>query len=85
MRAYGPDLYTDEELVEEIKLYLKAKRDAALGGSDIVVIAGEGRRLEFAPKNFGQIDLALREMGWEARQRGLDIGGEAGALLVEIG
>jgi hypothetical protein len=83
MGLYGPDFYDDAALIAEIQAYAKARRDLSLG--DIAVIAGEGRRLEFAPKDRGRIDTELREMMYEARQRGLSIGGAGGAITVEIG
>lgn len=85
MNIYGPDFFTDDELIAEIKAYIAAKREVALGGG-VGVVAGEGRRVEFTRANAKDIDVALREMAYEARERGLSIGGDAdSAILVEIG
>lgn len=86
MNLYGPDFYTDDALVAEIRAYAGARRELAT--RDVAVIAGEGRRLEFtntADQKRG-LDADLREMLAEARRRGLSIGGNGGhALAVEIG
>lgn len=83
MNIYGRPFFTDDELVAEIKAYVKAKRQLAHGEA-VGVIAGEGRRVEFVRANSGSLDTALEEMLYEARQRGLDIGGEPdSAITVE--
>lgn len=75
---------TDEELIAEIKAYRAAKRKIAMGG-DVAVIAGESRRLEFTRSSSTVLDTELRSLYYEARKRGLDIGGTGGAIAVEIG
>jgi len=82
MRLYA-DL-TDEQLLAEITEMLDAKKELALG--KIAVIAGEGRRIEYAPSQKQSVNNILRELGLEARERGLSIGGDGGgAIRVEIG
>lgn len=83
MRPYPPDEFTDEQLREEWRQYRAARKKSAQGG--IGVVAGEGRRLEFTPGQVGTIDLELREIGVEARRRGLDWAGDASAITVEVG
>lgn len=86
MNLWGPDFFTDEQLVAEIKAYAAARRKVANGG--VAVIAGEGRRVEFAPVDdqIKQLDRDLRSMLFEARQRGLSIGGDPQtAIAVETG
>lgn len=82
MRPYAPSLYTDEQLRVEYLAYRAARKKLATG--DVAVIAGEDRRLEFAPGQVGTIDLELREIGFEARLRGLEWGGDGSAILVEM-
>jgi hypothetical protein len=83
MRPYPPELYDDAALLAEFQSY-RAARKSALSGQ-IAVIAGEGRRLEYAPTQLGEIDRELREIGVEARERGLTWAGQGGAISVEIG
>lgn len=83
MRPYPPDEYTDEQLREEWRQYRGARKKLAKG--DIAVIAGEGRRVEFVPGQIGTIDLELREIGVEARFRGLPWGGDGSAIAVRMG
>lgn len=83
MRPYPPELYTDAALLAEFQSY-RAARKAALSGQ-IAVIAAEGRRVEYVPAQIGEIDRELREIGVEARARGLSWGGENSAITVEIG
>lgn len=83
MRPYPPELYDDAALLAEFQSY-RAARKSALSGQ-IAVIAGEGRRLEYAPTQLGEIDRELREIGVEARERGLTWAGQSGAISVEIG
>ena len=82
MRPYAG--LTDEQLEAEIQAYLAARREVALGGG-VGVIAGEGRRIEYVRSNIGLLDQDLRALGWEARYRGLAIGGDGGAIAVEFG
>ncbi len=72
-----------EELIAEINEYVAAKKKVAMGG--IGVVAGEGRRIEYTPASSRGIDEQLRLLGYEARKRGLEIGGSGGAIEVEIG
>lgn len=74
---------SDEELEAEIASTVAARR-TAIGGS-VAVIAGEGRRIEYTRSNLGGLDKVLRDLGFEARKRGLAIGGTGGAIAVEIG
>lgn len=83
MRPYPPELYDDAALLAEFSSYRAARKTALSGG--IAVIAGEGRRLEYAPTQYGEIDRELREIACEARARGLSWGGSGGAIAVEIG
>lgn len=84
MNLYGPDFFTDDELIAEIKQYAKARKDYTLGGQ-IGVIAGEGRRVEYHAGSSSGLDADLREMLYEARARGLSIGGDPGnAITVEF-
>ena len=90
MNLYGPSFYTDEQLVAEIRSYAGAKRELLRGETAAFKsVAGEGRRIEFAPTADQKraLDVELREMGVEARNRGLPIGEEmrGGAIAVEIG
>lgn len=83
MRPYPPELFDDAALLAEFQSY-RAARKSALSGQ-IAVIAGEGRRLEYAPTQLGEIDRELREIGAEARARGLSWAGDSSAITVEIG
>lgn len=83
MRNYPPDEFTDEQLRDEWREYRAVRKKLAKG--DVAVIAGEGRRLEFVPGQIGTVDLELREIGVEARLRGLDWAGDASAIMVEVG
>lgn len=74
---------TDDELTKEIVDTHAARRKVASGGV-AVVIAGEGRRVEYTRANAGMIDEDLRMLAYEARTRGLEIGGESGAIGVEF-
>lgn len=74
----------DAALIAEIVEYRAAKKAVALGGG-IAVIAGEGRRIEYTRANSSALDSELRNLLYEARRRGLDIGGSGGAIAVEIG
>lgn len=82
MRPYA-DL-TDDELTAEIKQYRDARKEALFGGG-VGVIAGEGRRIEYTKTSVGGLDQELRLLYYEARARGLPIGGTGGAIAVEIG
>lgn len=86
MNLYGPAFFTDDALIAEIKEYAKARKQVAT--NNIAVIASEGRRLEFTSNKSSRdvLDGDLRAMLFEARQRGLEIGGEPStAIAVEIG
>lgn len=84
MQIYGRGLYTNDELIALIKEAVKAKRDLA-GGKGVGVIAGEGRRVEFVQANRSELDADIGEMMYEARQRGLPIGGQPeSAIAVEF-
>lgn len=83
MRPYSPEFYDDAALLNEFQA-LRSARRAALSGQ-IAVIAGEGRRIEYVPAQVGEIDRELREIGVEARARGLSWAGDASAISVEIG
>lgn len=89
MNFWGPEFCTDEQLVGEIKEYVAARKVLKRGETaGFKSIAGEGRRIEFAPTpdQVASLDADLREMMAEARRRGLAIGGTAGgAIAVEIG
>jgi hypothetical protein len=74
MNIYGRALFTDDQLSDEIRAHVKAKRQLARG-EGVGVIAGEGRRVEFVKANASDLDTDLGEMMYEARQRGLEIGG----------
>lgn len=74
---------TDQEVIDEITSYLAAKKTLIQGGG-IAVIQGERRRLEFTPASSRQIDETLRLLEYEARQRGLEIAGDGGAIGVEF-
>lgn len=74
---------TDEALLAEIAAYRGAIREVAT--TNVGVIAGEGRRVEFTKSNVTVAQTALRELLFIARQRGLAIGGSGAALSVEIG
>ncbi len=82
MRPYA-DL-TDRALSDEIKQYRDARREALFGGG-VGVIAGEGRRIEYTKTSIGGLDADLRLLYYEARMRGMAIGGTGGAIAVEIG
>lgn len=75
--------YTDEQLIAEINATLAARKTAISGG--VAVVAGEGRRIEYTRANLTGLEQTLRDLGYEARQRGLPIGGTGGALTVRIG
>lgn len=83
MRPYPTELYDDAALLAEFQSY-RAARKSALAGQ-IAVIAGEGRRIEYVPTQIGEIDRELREIGVEARARGLSWAGDNSAISVEIG
>lgn len=83
MRPYPPELYDDAALLAEFQEFRQARKTALSG--EIAVIAGEGRRMEYGPTRISEIDRELREIGVEARQRGLSWGGTGGAIDVEIG
>lgn len=75
---------TDEELVQMIKDLFAAKLEVSTSG--VAVVQGEGRRLEYTQANISQCDILLRHLGFEARTRGLAIGGSGGgAIAVEFG
>jgi hypothetical protein len=74
---------TDDELTAAIIDTYAARRKVAAGG-DAVVIAGEGRRVEYTRPQAGLIDQDLRQMEYEARLRGLEIAGQGGAISVEF-
>jgi hypothetical protein len=74
---------TDEALIAEIAQFRSAIRKASLRG--VGVVSGEGRRIEFTTSNLGDARTELRELLRIARERGLAIGGTAGAIAVEIG
>ncbi len=80
MRPYGPDFFDDDALKAEF-VSLRQARKALLSGQ-IAVVAGEGRRIEYSPVQIGDVDHDLREIAAEARARGLEWGGEAGAIGV---
>lgn len=85
MRPYDPSLYTDAELIAEIKQYQAAKREVNIGGG-VGKVQGEGRLVEFTKANAGGIDVELRELYAEAKRRGLgEFSGYGGAIAVEIG
>ena len=75
--------YTDEEIQTAITESYEAKRTIARGGV-AVVIAGEGRRVEYTQANASALAEDLRLLGYEARLRGLEIGGEGGAISLEF-
>lgn len=75
--------YTDDELVTAITETFTARRTVAAGGV-AVVIAGEGRRVEYTRANPNMLNEDLRMMEYEARLRGLDIAGDGGAIEVEF-
>ncbi len=75
--------YTDEELVAEITTHFEAKSKIAMGGI-YSKIAGEGRLVEFSPGQAPLLDQTLRYLEFEARQRGLEIAGEGGAISLEF-
>ncbi|MET0373960.1 MAG: hypothetical protein ABW128_06845 [Rhizorhabdus sp.] len=74
---------TDDELTAEITATFAARKTAIGGG--VAVVAGEGRRIEYTRSNLSGLDRTLRDLGFEARKRGLPIGGIGGAIAVEIG
>jgi len=85
MNLYSREFLTDDQLVAEIRAHAKAKRELAMG-SGVAVIAGEGRRVEFTAGSSTQLGSDLAEMMYEARARGLPIGGmPENAIAVEIG
>lgn len=86
MNLWGPEFFTDDALVAEIKEYAQARKEVASRG--IASIQGEGRRIEFVgtADSRKSLDTDLREMLAEARRRGLPIGGiGGGAIAVETG
>lgn len=87
MNLYGPDFFDDDALIAEIKAYAAAKRTLSIPGGQVAVIQGEGRRVEFVGVTGStEVDTALRQMMYEARQRNLSIGGNPdSAITVEIG
>lgn len=90
MNLWGPAFFTDEELVAEIKASAAARRKLGNGTptSHIRKVQGEGRMMEFAPiaESISSLDADLRAMLFEARSRGLPIGGDPeNAIAVETG
>lgn len=83
MTGYPPEIYDDAQLLAEYRALLTARRKAAVGG-EIEVVAGEGRRMEISPLNFDAVDRELREIGCEARSRGLSWAGDNSAIIVEM-
>lgn len=84
MNLYGREFFTDSELTAEIKAYAKGKRALTMG-EGVAKIQGEGRLVEFVASNSHELDHALAEMMYEARQRGLPIGGmPLSAIAVEF-
>lgn len=75
--------YTDDEVVTAITETYAARRKIAVGGI-AVVIAGEGRRVEYSQGLTDQLNQDLRLLEYEARQRGLEIAGRGGAIEVEF-
>lgn len=76
--------YTDEQIKEEIAEYRAARKQHAVGGG-VQQAAGEGRMIKYFGTDLRTIDAELRELMVEARSRGLPIGGQGGAIPVEIG
>lgn len=74
---------TDEEVVTAITDTFAARSQIGTGGV-AVVIAGEGRRVEYTPADNKQLSSDLRHLEYEARLRGLDIAGIGGAVAVEF-
>ena len=74
--------YTDDQIKSEIKEIRAALRK--MGTGDIAVVAGEGRRIEYGPGDAKILKTELRELAAEARDRGMAIGGEYGAIGVEF-
>jgi 4-aminobutyrate aminotransferase-like enzyme len=90
MNLYGPNFYSDQALIEEIRSYVTARKQTLAGETAMIrKVQGEGRLIEFgSTKDQRQaIDVELREMMAEARRRGLPIGDGTGgsAIAVEIG
>jgi hypothetical protein len=75
--------YTDDEIVTAITETYAARRKIAAGGL-AVVIAGEGRRVEYTQGSASLLAEDLRMLEYEARQRGLEIAGQGGAISVEF-
>lgn len=75
--------YTDDEIVTAITETYAARRTIANGGV-AVVIAGEGRRVEYTRGNATMMNDDLRMLEYEARLRGLPIAGIGGAIGVEF-
>lgn len=75
--------YTDDEVITAITETYTARRKTAAGGI-AVVIAGEGRRVEYSQANAGMLSEDLRMLEYEARLRGLEIAGIGGAIAVEF-
>jgi hypothetical protein len=80
MDIYGPAFFDDAALTAEIQAYVAARRTLAQGGG-VAVIAGDNRRVEYVGSNIGDLDQELRNLQFEARKRGLAIGGCAGGSI----
>lgn len=74
--------FTDDELIAEITALRDARRKIAMGG--VAVIQGEQRRVEYTTGSAQLLNQDMRELEYEARQRGLEIAGEGGAISVEF-
>jgi hypothetical protein len=75
--------YTDDEIVEAITETYAARRKINSGGI-AVVVAGEGRRVEYSRGNTTALAEDLRMLEYEARLRRLEIAGDNGAIAVEF-
>lgn len=85
MNIYGPEYFDDAGLIAEIRAYVAARRELNIT-QGVVVIRGEGRWVEFTQVNKANLNTELEEMLYEARRRGLPIGGDPNsAIRVEMG
>lgn len=78
------DIYTDEELIAQIRELHAAKLELARGGG-VVRVQGEGRMTEFTRSNAADLGAELRNLLAVAAGRNLAIAGTYGnAIPVEF-
>ena len=87
MNLYGPQFYDDDQLVEEIKQLIQARKETMRGDTAAFKsVAGEGRRVEFNSTATSRkaLDVEIRNAMTEARRRGLPIAEGTGGSAIAV-